>query len=202
MLKWCIEEGIDERFKHPSGFVALREKVQFICEGVGGCRIGEVCGGGESHGILANNLRFVEDPMGTEALTRSIVEFKLEHSKTGYSRYLDMAAVTATSDIRVADTIMAYCKAAGFKMITSVQAGVRVITPDFWVVRVSLLGLNEQGVNCLLNVLSKDKSISVFRHLETTKTEARRRYAASGSESQRARGRARARAGTTVIQNE
>jgi hypothetical protein len=79
MLKWCIEEGIDERFKHPSGFVALREKVQFICEGVGGCRIGEVCGGGESHGILANNLRFVEDPMGTEALTRSIVEFNLEH---------------------------------------------------------------------------------------------------------------------------
>ena len=184
MLKWCIEKGIDERFKHPSGFVALREKVQFICEGVGGCRIGEVCGGGESHGILANNLRFIEDPMGTDALTRSIVEFKLEHSKTGYSRYLDMAAVTATSAIPVADTIMAYCKAAGFKMITSVQAGVRVITPDFWVARVSLLGLNEQGMNRLLNVLSKDRSISVFRHLETTKTEARRRYAASGSESQ------------------
>jgi hypothetical protein len=47
-----------------------------------------------------------------------------------------------------------------------------------------LLGLNEQGLNRLLNVLSKDKSLSVFRHLETTKTEARRRYAASGSESQ------------------
>ncbi|KOO30544.1 reverse transcriptase family protein [Chrysochromulina tobinii] len=184
MLKWCLEKGIDERFKHPSGFVALREKVQFICEGVGGCRIGEVCGGGESHGILANNLRFIEDPMGTDAITKSIVEFKLEHSKTGYSRYLDMAAVTATSELPVAATIMAYCKAAGFKMLTSVQAGVRVITPDFWVARVSLLGLNEQGMNRLLNVLSKDKSISVFRHLETTKTEARRRYAASGSESQ------------------
>ena len=184
MLKWCIETGIDERFKHPSGFVALREKVQFLCEGIGGCRIGEVCGGGESHGILANNLRFIEDPMGADAITKSIVEFKLEHSKTGFSRYLDMAAVTSTSRIPVADTIMAYCKAAGFKMITSVQAGVRVITPDFWVVRVSLLGLDEQGLNRLLNVLSKDKSLSVFRHLETTKTEARRRYAASGSESQ------------------
>ena len=30
----------------------------------------------------------------------------------------------------------------------------------------------------------KDKSPSVFRHLETTKAEARRRYAACGSESQ------------------
>jgi hypothetical protein len=184
MLKWCIEKGIDERFRHPSGFVALREKVQFLCEGVGGCRIGEVCGGGESHGILANNLKFVEDPVGADVLTKSIVEFKLEHSKTGYSRYLDMAAVTATSGLPVASTIMSYCKAAGFRMVTSVQAGVRVITPDFWVARVSLLGLNEQGLNRLLNVLSKDKSPSVFRHLETTKAEARRRYAASGSESQ------------------
>ena len=60
---------------------------------------------------------------GTDAITKSIVEFKLEHSKTGYSRYLDMAAVTATSRLPVADTIMAYCKAAGFKMLTSVQAG-------------------------------------------------------------------------------
>jgi hypothetical protein len=71
MLKWCLEKGIDERFKHPSGFVALREKVQFICEGVGGCRIGEVCGGGESHGILANNLRFIARPRSTSTSRRA-----------------------------------------------------------------------------------------------------------------------------------
>ena len=184
MLKWCIETGIGERFPHPGGFVALREKVQFLCEGVGGCRIGEVCGGGESHGILANNLKFIEDPMGTDELTKSVVEFKLEHSKTGFSRYLNMAAVTATSGLRVADTIMAYCRAAEFKMITTVQAGVRVITPDFWVVRVSLLGLDERGLVRLLNTLSKDKSPSVSKHMEVTRVEAKRRYGAEGNESQ------------------
>ena len=184
MLKWCVETGIDERFTHAGGFVALREKVQFLCEGVGGCRIGEVCGGGESHGILANNLRFIEDPMGTDALTKSIVEFKLEHSKTGFSRYLDMAAVTATSGLRVADTIMAYCRAANFEMITTVQAGVRVITPDCWVVRVSLLGLDERGLIKLMNTLKKDPSPSVGKHFEVTRVEAQRRYAASGNESQ------------------
>ena len=184
MLKWCIETGIGERFAHPGGFVALREKVQFLCEGVGGCRIGEVCGGGESHGILANNLKFIEDPMGTDELTKSVVEFKLEHSKTGFSRYLNMAAVTATSGLRVADTIMAYCRAAEFKMITTVQAGVRVITPDFWVVRVSLLGLDERGLTRLLNTLSKDKSPSVSKHMEVTRVEAKRRYGAEGNESQ------------------
>ena len=90
--------------------------------------------------------------MGTDELTRSVVEFKLEHSKTGFSRYLNMAAVTATSGLRVADAVMAYCRAAEFKMVTStVQAGVRVITPDFWVVRVSLLGLDERGLIKLMN---------------------------------------------------
>ena len=184
MLKWCVETGIGERFAHPGGFVAARERVQFLCEGVGGCRIGEVCGGGESHGILANNLRFIEDPMGTDELTRSVVEFKLEHSKTGFSRYLNMAAVTATSGLRVADAVMAYCRAAEFKMVTTVQAGVRVITPDFWVVRVSLLGLDERGLIKLMNVLRKDKSPSVAKHLDVTKVEAQRRYGATGNESQ------------------
>ena len=184
MLKWCVETGIGERFAHPGGFVAAREKVQFLCEGVGGCRIGEVCGGGESHGILANNLRFIEDPMGTDELTRSVVEFKLEHSKTGFSRYLNMAAVTATSGLRVADAVMAYCRAAEFKMVTTVQAGVRVITPDFWVVRVSLLGLDERGLIKLMHVLRKDKSPSVAKHLDVTKVEAQRRYGATGNESQ------------------
>jgi hypothetical protein len=45
MLKWCVETGIGERFAHPGGFVAARERVQFLCEGVGGCRIGEVMRG-------------------------------------------------------------------------------------------------------------------------------------------------------------
>ena len=114
--------------------------------------------------------------MGTDELTRSVVEFKLEHSKTGLSRYLNMAAVTATSGLRVADAVMAYCRAAEFKMVTStVQAGVRVITPDFWVVRVSLLGLDERGLIKLMNVLRKDKSPSVAKHLDVTKVGAQRR---------------------------
>ena len=54
MLKLIVEKLIDERFPDP--FISAREKVQFIAEAVGGCRIGEVCGGGDSHGLLANNV--------------------------------------------------------------------------------------------------------------------------------------------------
>ena len=176
------QTGIDERFK--GAFVSKREKVQFLCEGVGGCRIGEVCGGGESHGVLANNLAFLEDPSVTDPMARSVVELKIEHSKTGFSRTLNLAAVTGTSKIRVADVFMDYCKEAGFKMVTTVQAGVRVTRPDFWVVRVSLLGLDETGLIKLLRVLEKEKSPEVQQQLATTKSEARRRHIATGSESQ------------------
>ena len=45
MLGMCLRDGgvIDKRFEDP--FVASREKVQFVAEGVGGCRIGEVAKG-------------------------------------------------------------------------------------------------------------------------------------------------------------
>jgi hypothetical protein len=117
-------------------------------------------------------------------MARSGVELKIEHSKTGFSRTLNLAAVTGTSEIRVADVFMDYCKEAGFKMVTTVQAGVRVTRPDFWVVRVSLLGLDETGLIKLLRVLEKEKSPEVQQQLATTKSEARRRHIATGSESQ------------------
>ena len=183
MLKWCIEKGIDERY---FGFVAKREKVQFLCEGLGGCRIGEVCGGGETHGILANNLAFLEDASSQDGLTRTVVELKIEHSKTKFSRYMNMAATTGTSGIKTGAVFMDYCKAAGFTMTSTLQAGVRVVRPDVWVVRVSLLGLNEARLNCLLIDLERGSREfpGLAHHLDSTRIDAKRRHFASGAMSQ------------------
>ena len=52
MLKLMLERLVDERYPK-NQFVAARLKVQLIAEGVGGCRLGEVVGGGEGHGLLA-----------------------------------------------------------------------------------------------------------------------------------------------------
>ena len=51
----------DQRFKSAVPVVAGRTTVQFVMEAVGGCRIGEVCGAGEGHGLLANNTAILED---------------------------------------------------------------------------------------------------------------------------------------------
>ena len=173
----AVDDALDEE--------TTREKVQFLCEAVGGCRIGEVCGGGDSHGILANNLKFLADENATEGeLGSRGVELKLEHSKTGFARYLNMASITQTTGIEVEEVFKDYCKEAGFKMRTATQAGVKVVSPDFWVVRVSLLGLEEKGVNRLLKRLEGVKSKEVQSQLASTKIATRTRYIASGASSQ------------------
>ena len=69
-----------------------------------------------------------------------VVEMKIEHSKTGFSRYIDMAGTTTGTGIQVAAALRSYWRVAGFKLKDTYQAGIRVTSPDYWVVRVSLLG--------------------------------------------------------------
>ena len=191
MLKEIVRSGgvIDQRFK--SWVVAARSKVQFVFEGVGGCRIGEVCGAGEGHGLLANNTAILEDldaPPGD--LGKVVVEAKLEHSKTGFSRYLDLAGVTGTSKIPCAKILADYWRLAGMQTVTYMQAGVRVTRPDFWVVRVSLQGLKTLGadrIDELQNLLRSHPSPLVKRALSSKLTDLRSRAGAFGSSSQEKR---------------
>ena len=149
MLSLMVGDGgeIDLQYRNP--FLRARSKVQHEAEGVGGCRIGEVVGGGETHGVLANESSILWDPE-TE---REVVEMKIEHSKTGYSRYLDYAGRTQTSGIACADHLRELWRLSGFHVETVWSAGIRVTRPDFWVVRVRLTdmaALNELHV-CLSN---------------------------------------------------
>ena len=142
MVSALVENGglIDRRY-YRNAFIGSREKIQVEAEAVGGCRIGEVCGGGETHGILANESAVVTDPAtGTET-----VEFKIEHSKTGFSRYLDLAGRTTGSGVECARHLRDYWARAGMATDRTEQAGLVVESPDYWVVRVSLVGVASLG---------------------------------------------------------
>ena len=191
MLKEIILPGgvIDRRFK--SAVVASRTKVQFLFEAVGGCRIGEVCGAGEGHGLLANNTAILEDLEASPGdLGKVVVEAKLEHSKTGFSRYLDIAGVTGTSKIPCAKILADYWRLADMNLVTYMQAGVRVTRPDFWVVRVSLQGLKGVGTDRIYELqsfLRAHPSPLVQRALSSKLTDLRARASAFGSSSQEKR---------------
>ena len=93
----------------------------------------------------------VEDPAAEPGdIAACGVEAKLEHSKTGFSRYLNMAGTTKGVGIEVAMYFAEYWRLAGFRLSTSMQNGLRVTRPDFWVLRVSLLGLSETQLEAML----------------------------------------------------
>ena len=66
-----------------------RTRLQFAAELMLGLRVGEVVGGGDFHGLLANHLVIMRrlgadgEPTGDE-----VVEGLIEHSKTGFRRYV------------------------------------------------------------------------------------------------------------------
>ena len=111
MLKLMTKpDGVIDR-RYPSQLMSTREKVQLIFEGVGGCRVGEVTGAGDCHGLLANEVCILEDCDTGEV----VVEGHLEHSKTGFARYLDMAGTTEGSGIMVAQTLVDYWRTVGIE---------------------------------------------------------------------------------------
>ena len=193
MMEESVRPGgaIDARFqKQQDGIVVPRTKLQFVCEGVGGARLGEAVGGGDGHGLLANNSCILEDPAAPlDSLNRLVVECKLEHSKTGFSRYLDMTGKTATSGIPCAQILQDYWKAMGLSvggktLTTAVHAGIRVTRPDFWVVRISMLSLDAEGLGRLLRFIGSHSSPLVRRFAGSSVTDASSRYHAASAESQ------------------
>jgi hypothetical protein len=181
MLEASVRPGgvIDAKYEK-SKRVAKRTKVTAVTEGVGGLRIGEVAGGGDAHGLLANDTAILIDPeMETNDPLRVVVEGYLEHSKTGFSRYFDMAGTTENSNIQVAKIYEDYWASAGFTVTETMQAGIKVRRPDFLVARVSLLGIDEGQVEKLVKWAKESKYVSVKKHADSTRLYARQRYAAS-----------------------
>ena len=119
-----------------------RMRWQICVEALGGLRVGEACGGGDNHGLLANNT-FVLLQTGT---TAKYVELKLEHSKTGFARYINMVWETSTSKIPVGEYTEALWASMGLKVSEKTESGFVVRQPDYWVVRISLLAVSKEDI--------------------------------------------------------
>ena len=55
---------------------------------------------------------------GSSLQLKEYTELKLEHSKTGHARYITMAGTTERSQIRTADALRRFWKAAGVNTVT------------------------------------------------------------------------------------
>ena len=134
MLNLILNTVIPRRAS--SLMIRARSKLFLVLEAVGGLRVGEAMGGGDHHGMLANNICLLKDSRDGSMS----VEARLEHTKTKQVRWINMVGETRTSRINVAGILADYWKQCGMKTISRSEGAYVETRPDYWVVRVSLLG--------------------------------------------------------------
>ena len=120
-------------------YLRARETVSMINESVGCLRAVESCAAVEKHGLAANDCFILQD-IHTGVVS---VELKVHDSKTHFSRYINMAAETTTSKIQVAEAFMELFRVNNLTLVNQTEGGFKVLSPDSWSVRLSLLGLSD-----------------------------------------------------------
>ena len=90
-----------------------------------GLRVGEALGGGDYHGLLANNVTILRRldaegiPTGDE-----YVEAMIEHSKTGHKRIISAVGLSkGAGAVPLARLIREYWDLAGFSIVTRLEGG-------------------------------------------------------------------------------
>ena len=116
--------------------------------------MGEMTGGGDSHGVLAD-FSSIAWSVGSDSSREETVNYYIEDSKTGFCRdFTTMGVTKGPLAVRCADNLRELWRLSGFKIVSEVVDGMHVEHPDYKVVRVSLLDMNEHTFRRLLRVLS------------------------------------------------
>ena len=138
----------------------VRDYVMLAVEIMLGLRIGESTSGGDFHGVLANNLSIL-----TNNETGVVVcELILEHSKTKFKRVIScMGTSEGEAGVTLAAYLRAYWVEAGFAISTRQEGGYTVESPNYEVLRVSLLGMTSEEFERMGRVLSESRSAEVRR---------------------------------------
>ena len=133
----CVSASLQSR-------ACLMVALECMC----GLRVGEVLTGGDFHGLLANHMVILT----SQSTGRVSVEGMIEHSKTKHKRYVNaVASSEGETRIQLARYLRAYWADTGLDVVARMEAGYLVEGPDFYVVRVSLMGLvGEAGRQRLL----------------------------------------------------
>ena len=186
----CLLEDIIPEMQAGNPKIMKRERLTYGTEGMTGLRIGELMDWGHAHGVSANNVRIVTiDTAAREAgMPSTFVDIFVETSKTGNPRYTGCVG-TSASGVSVARYLREYWAEFGVPLIVEKRGSFTVEQPDFFVVRVNLMGLRmpQKGAEGepagrmvdLIGALSVCGE-TVRKHLGTTTRRMRERVAASG----------------------
>ena len=113
--------------------IRLRTQFLLIAEAVGGLRVGEATG--EVHGLRAINTCVLKEI----STGKRSVELRVEHSKTGFPRYINMVECTEKSKIECVKHLEALWKDSKVALVQFEDSGFMVTQPDYYVLRINLV---------------------------------------------------------------
>ena len=123
--------------------VTARETCLNDLELVGGMRVAEVCGGGDGHGLLANLVCIQRVTSGPGSEHGTTIEARIEDSKTGYPRWTVFTSETRKTHIQTVQHMLDWWRLSGLETVESTVGAFEEERPDYWVARVSLLGMDQ-----------------------------------------------------------
>lgn len=155
-----------------------RRRLLYALEVMCGFRVGETAGGGDGHGLLANHVCVLRN-LSTGATS---VEAMIEHSKTKFKRYVNAVGTSqGKGQVPLAAVLQDYWSAWGFSVSTWTEGGYEVTGVDYFVLRVSMLGLTEETAGHLFRVLSRSDDAGVRAHAKVSAAKGMQRLRAAGS---------------------
>ena len=157
-------------------FYVARERWLQTMEFVGGTRVGEACG--DIHGMLANNV-CIQLAHGPGSELGETIEMKIEDSKVKLGRFVVFAGTTHGSGIKCADILREYWRLAGIETVEKTEGGFYTVRPDFYVVRVSLVDMDDSAYARLLGAIRAERAPELSRHRASNDKYAKSRRHAS-----------------------
>ena len=155
-----------------------RSQLMFAAEYGGGLRVGEATGGGDNHGLTSDGARICEEI----ATGKIFVEFVVNHSKTSFQRIVTTVGTTMGEvALPIAQYLRDYWAACGWSTRSWVEGGFRVTCADYFVLRVSLLGIDAARLELLFKRLEASSSAETRRHAPVSRRKGLDRFLLTGS---------------------
>jgi hypothetical protein len=146
-----------------------RSRTHVVLELIGGLRVGEALGGGDGHGLLAPNCCLLEPLTAECADLGTTIEAHIEDSKTGPGgRYVNFVGTSRTLGMAAARHLRDLWQVSGMELETFVDGGFRVTRPDYYVVRVDLLGVSRAEFARLYAEIGAASDGPLFAHARVT----------------------------------
>jgi len=169
--------------KHcPAPLVRARTALSTCLEAGCGMRVGEALTGGDYHGLRATNLvilRRLDDGLVT-------VEAVLEHSKTKFKRFANCLGTTlGKAALPFQATVREYWREVGFKTVSWIEGGYEVTGVDYYVIRISFLGMTAEKFAQLIALFSASLMPEIRIAAASLAERARKRYLAANSKDKR-----------------